>query len=371
MPLSSSDILPAKKSFASELGVGINKGVNDYFDEQKQSRINEQKAKADMAKALGVQQSKNQGKLDLSMQQLQMLGYGSQKGDFKDQLGEPKMGKNQTTSSQGDQSSFSKLMDDPENIPDELIAKSAALGMKPFSDALSEAKNRALKEKKESPDYQRNIELSKEQAKSDFEFYNKLLNEETDLIGKEESLKRLDVINDKNETGRPIDYFAEKLGFISKTPEGRREMSAELKNLYIGFKDVVGSQMSASEFFTLTNQYPSPDFPKEINKAIIDNIREAYKLKNKKIEIAKNLKKENKGKIPPDLQERVNDEWRNYALERGEVVKRNTRKIMKHQYKRDGYQVMFDPNDPSGEPLLVPDNPQDIENALSLGAESE
>jgi|GEM_PF-2881511 len=209
-------------------------------------------------------------------------------------------------------------------------------------------------DKKNSPEFIREQELAKTQAADDSKFYKDLNEKRKHQIYKKDSLNRIKNIVKKGVSGKPYENALERMGLISLTSDGRRELSAEVKNQYTDFKQITGSQMSSREFFTLTNAYPNADFSQKANEAIINNLEEAHDLLDKEYEIATRLKKENGGKIPENFQEKVNTELEEYSKKKMEKIRQNLRIIMNEEYGiTEGHTLMFDSN---GDPLSVPDN---------------
>ena len=158
----------------------------------------------------------------------------------------------------------------------------------------------------------------------------------------------------KGYTGKAYESFLDKTGLTSLSSTGRREFSAEAKNQFTDFKSIAGSQLSASEFFILAGAYPNPDFSNEANAAIVSNLEQIHDTMDKEYEIKNRLIKENGGKIPSNIQQKVNNELQGYVTNKMEKMKDNFRTIMRDKFKiPDGFELMFDKD---GEPLSVPEN---------------
>lgn len=208
------------------------------------------------------------------------------------------------------------------------------------ADAKRFYENRKLEE--ESPRRKRQQEIAKLQAKTDLDYYNSLQSEKEKAIIKERDLNKIEELVKKKAGGKIYERLLESAGFTELTSEGRRELASSLKNLYTDFKTIVGSQMSAQEFFTLTQAYPNPNYSEEANLAIIDNIKDALAFRNKRQEIAVKLKKQNKGEIPEFLQEKVNAELEKYATELNEKIKARSRLIRSELYKLEDINTLKD-----------------------------
>jgi hypothetical protein len=233
-------------------------------------------------------------------------------------------------------------------------------------DITQKAEQFEYKKGQESLEHQRDEKLNAEQAKSDSEFYNDLNQRRSKQILKKDSIERLEKINKKGVTGKAYEKVLERLGLTSQTSSGRRELSAEVKNQFTDFKQIAGSQLSASEFFVLTGAYPNADFSQEANQAIIDNIKIVHDTFDKEDEIAEKLIKENKGKIPERFQAKVNEEMQKYISSRSTELKNNLKKV---QYEQlgipKGHTLLIAPD---GGDLSVPDGEVDfyIEKGASL-----
>ncbi len=301
----------------------------------------------------------------------------NQKSNFLSQLFGGKENENTNPSSQN----APKSGLDASKITDDEIAIATAMDPN-LGRALSHAKDVALRENREnaknefdkekyqedvrrhSPEYVREQEQTKSQAKADID-YNKKLQESAKKIAiKRESLNRLKALNKKGITGKPYEKLLEKSGLIALTSDGRREFAAEVKNQFTDFKEIAGSQLTGMEFQTLMNAYPSADFSKEANEAIINNVEIVQDTVKKELQIADQLKKENRGRIPPDFNAKVNEKLQDYIESRSSELKNNLEKVLNEQYGiPKGQTLMFDPQ---GEPLSV--NLNDIEKYQNLGA---
>ncbi len=226
-----------------------------------------------------------------------------------------------------------------------------------------EQRNFEAKEKERSPEYQRDKKLTEAQATADVEYNKKLQDSTKRTVLKRESLDRLKQLNKKGVTGKPYEKLLEKAGLIALTSEGRREFAAEVKNQFTDFKDIAGSQLTGQEFQTLSNAYPSPDFSKEANDAIIKNLEIVQDTLNEEHKIANRIKRAY-GKLPSDFQSKVNEQLEQYVHSRSDEMKNNLRLIQNEQKGiPKGHTLMIDPN---GEELSVPNDK--VAELESLGA---
>lgn len=217
---------------------------------------------------------------------------------------------------------------------------------------------------KASPEYQREQHLQSAQAQADVKYNQSLEEASKQHALKEQTLSRLDQLNKKGVTGKPYEKLLEKAGLVNLTSEGRREFAADVKNLITDIRSILGAQFTGFEFQTILNAYPSADFSKEANDAIIRNLKDFQDIKSKEVEFAREIKKENGGKLPIDFQSKVNEKVHNYALSKLPSIKQNTIEIMNNEYKiPKGNTLMFDDR---GQPLNVPDD--QITKYLELGA---
>jgi hypothetical protein len=216
-----------------------------------------------------------------------------------------------------------------------------------------------------SPETQRQKHLIKAEAEADSKYVTDLNNSLKSNIQKTRSLENLKKLNEKNVTGKAFEKGLEKTGFINFTSEGRREFAAEVKNLISDIKTILGGQFSNFEFQTILNAYPSADFSKEANRAIINNLEVFQDIKNKEYEIAQQLIDQNGGDITPKIQFSVNKKVQEYTNSRADEIKRNTQKIINEQHNiPKGHTFLIDPN---GEEISVPNDK--VDELLEFGAQ--
>lgn len=263
---------------------------------------------------------------------------------------------------------------DASQLSDAQIAQATSLDPN-LGRVLQHEKDVALREKraqqefefqkqKASPEFQRQQHIESSQATADVKYNQELQAAAKQHELKTQTLNKLEALNKKGVTGKPYEKLLEKFGLINLTSEGRREFAADVKNLITDIRSILGGQFSQFEFQTILNAYPSADFSKDANSAIIKNLQEFQSIRNKEFEIAKDIKKENKGKVPFDFQSQVNERLNEYAQSRLPEIKANTQKIMAEEYGIPAGQVLM--FDPSGEPLNV--SPSDVTRYLDLGA---
>lgn len=361
------------QKFSNALGVGL-QGAGQIMQQNQQQQA-AQRAKQQFGidvsgfdpetqKALLVEAFKQQGQ----------QGRLGQKQEFLSQLlGGGPASQQQGEQLRGDQQNIQQGFD-PSQISDAQIAQVTAVDPN-VGRAMMHAKDVALREKreqenlefkkmKESPEHRRETQLESSQAQADVK-YNQTLQEASKQHElKEQTLDRLEALNKKGVTGKPYEKLLEKMGLVNLTSEGRREFAADVKNLITDIRSILGGQFSAFEFQTILNAYPSADFSKGANEAIIKNLKDFQDIKKKEVEFAQQIKKDNKGKIPFDFQALVNEKVREYAASKLPEIKANTQKIMNEEYGiKPGFTLMFDP---SGEPLNVPEG--EVARYAELGA---
>lgn len=219
--------------------------------------------------------------------------------------------------------------------------------------------------KEATPEYQREKTVASSQAQADIK-YNEQLQESKKLQHiKAKTLDDLDRLNKKGVTGKPYEKLLERSGLTALTSSGRREFAADVKNLITDVKSILGGQFSNFEFQTILNAYPSADFSKEANDAIIKNLKNFQDIRDQEHIIAENLKKENKGKIPEDYNAKVNERLNQYVQSKVSDIKANTEKIVREKYNvKPGHTILVDPTD--GEMLAVPD--EQVAALLKQGA---
>ncbi len=375
-----------RPSFMDRLGNAAGKAaevIPEYLMQQEQQKAQEMKMQQENSRIKeltgmdisGVQDPKIRQKVvELAMQNQGKQGLLEQKKQMLSGI----FGNNQNVERQPSQQSPENNSEqenqfNPTNISDSDIAQVASMDPN-LGRELRYAKDAAIRnsqnerkikqrEKEHSPEYMRDKTLAETQSKADSE-YNKELQTSAPLHEiKSRTLDKLEKLNLKGVTGKPYEKLLEKSGLVNLTSEGRREFSADVKHLITDIRSILGGQFSNFEFQTILNAYPSADFSKEANKAIINNLKEFQDLRQKEFEIANNLKKEY-GKIPEDFRSKVNDRLREYSQTRIPEIKENTRKIMNEEYGiKPGFTLMFDPE---GNPLNVPDS--EVDKYLELEA---
>jgi hypothetical protein len=336
-----------KPSFTQRLNLGLQKGLEG---------LSEMKAQRDQAEALrsaGIDPSlspelqkvalqemlKGQNKQMAQQQKMSLLEniFGG-RGQQDQQMQRPQQQGIQNQQEFPEGSVQQQLGFDPAELSTEDIAMASAIDPQ-FGGMLQRMNDVALREKraekelefrqmKESPEHRRDIQLESSQSQADVKYNQSLQEASKQHELKQQSLDRLEALNKKGVTGKPYEKLLEKYGLINLTSEGRREFAADVKNLITDIRSILGGQFSNFEFQTILNAYPSADFSKEANAAIIKNLKGFQDIKNKEVEFAQKLKKENKGKIPQDFQAQVNQMVREYAATKAPEIKMNTQKIL-------------------------------------------
>jgi hypothetical protein len=376
-----------QKSFSERLGAGIGQAgqaaaqlIPQYMQQQEQLAREKQGMQQlqqltgvdftglspDLQKAFGTEILKQQGKGQRQGQTQSFLdqlfkGGSSQQNDY-----DQGMGMDQVSQKQG--------QFNPVDLTDAQIAQVTAMDPN-VGRSLQHAKDVGLREKREgeklqlmkelhSPEHKREMQIEGSQAQADVKYNQELQNASKQHELKEQSLDRLEKLNEKGVTGKPYEKLLEKAGLVSLTSEGRREFAADVKNLITDIRSILGGQFSNFEFQTILNAYPSVDFSQGANAAIIRNLKGFQDIKTKEVQFANQIKKENDGKLPYDFQSQVNEKVREYANSKLPEFKQNTREIMNEEYGiQPGYVLMFDPQ---GEPLQV--HPSEVDKYLELGA---
>lgn len=349
------------------VGSNLSQGFLQAIQSKQESKRNALAQEANEERELRKMQIEHalKGKQQQELERMKQEGKRQILGEKQDYLNRLL---NQNTSQNGDEKSRQQKSGlDAANIPDEVIAQASAIDPN-MGRALGHAKDVALREKREqekmSPEFQRQQHLESSQAQADVKYNQSLQEASKQHELKEQTLDRLEKLNFKGVTGKPYEKLLEKFGLVALTSEGRREFAADVKNLITDIRSILGGQFSNFEFQTILNAYPSADFSKEANSAIIKNLKGFQDIKKKEVEFAQQLKKENKGKIPYDFQSQVNEMVREYAQAKIPEIKENTREIMNAEYGiPKGYTLMFAPD---GEPLSVSQN--DVAKYLDLGA---
>lgn len=339
------------EAIKQNLGVDLN-GIND--PKQRQILVQSASQGANAREIEGMKQAFK------TLQQ-------TQKQDFVSGL----IGKrNKDQSSQNDSQQEESSGIDPSQFTDEQILQvsmvdpNAAREMRMAKDAVLKNKKFEFQMKEQTPDVQREKQLTHEQAKADVNYNKELQSAHKQHQIKSDTLTRLEALNKKGVTGKPYEKLLEKFGLISLTSEGRREFAADVKNLITDIRSILGGQFSQFEFQTILNAYPSADFSKGANEAIIKNLKDFQEIRNQEFHIANEIKKENKGKIPEDFQSRVNERLQDYAQTKIKDIKNNVQEIMREQLGVPiGHTILLDQ---AGEPLAVPNS--EVEDAIRNGA---
>lgn len=251
-----------------------------------------------------------------------------------------------------------------ERFPPQVLA-ALAVKSPPLAAQIQRSIDFEQRQQQNSPEVIRDKQIAKAQSSADVKYNQTLAETSKQHELKEKSLSNLEKLNRQGVTGKPYEKLLEKMGLVNLTSEGRREFAADVKHLITDIRSILGGQFSNFEFSTILNAYPSADFSKEANNAIIKNLKDFQDIKTQEVKIAERLKKENGGEIPYDFQSKVNEGVRQYAQSKMASIKENTSKIMHDQYGiPDDMVLMLDPN---GEPLSV--KPGDVERYKALGAQ--
>lgn len=399
-----SDIIQENKDIEEATGIRMPKNMTDpelrkqYFTQQLQGnrdlelqnlRGNQQE---NLENLKGSNAARNQIELQNLKAQQENQKYGKQyERDIA--LQEHKYGKEKELADQklkGKQDVFGQIFGgninkkpnqmnqesfNPIEISDEQIAQASMVDPN-LGRSLQHSKDVALREnrakiehelqlKKSSPEYQREQEITADQAKADVKYNQELQETSKQHALKAQTLDRLEKLNKKGVTGKPWEKLAERAGLVNVTSQGRREFAADVKNLITDIRSILGGQFSNFEFQTILNAYPSPDFSQEANAAIIRNLKQFQDIKTKEVDFAKDIKKQNNGKLPQDFQAKVNERVQEYANQKIDEIKKNTQEIMRSQYGIPiGNTLLIDPD---GELLSVPDD--EVDFLLKNGAE--
>lgn len=378
-----------KPTFSQKLNIGLGRGLetgSQLFAQHKQEQMKEQQKKA-VSSLMGNEianlpenlqklfvdytlkgqneQALNAQKLAWNNQKLRAIETerGLEPGSLQAYESDPAMAERITKPSKPvtgsepvpkniSQSIKKVLSNNPNANADELRIAMDEEGIPPtYSNPYTENRRRM---EESSPETLREKQIATAQASSDVKYISDLNQSRSKQILKKSSLDRLKAMSKKKATGKAYEKFLENMGLTALTSEGRREFAAEVKNQFTDFKQIAGSQLSAQEFFILAGAYPNPDFSPEANEAIIKNLEDVHDTLDKELEISQKLIKENKGKIPDNVQQKVNNELQDYVSNKTEKMKDRIKLIMNEQYGiPKGFTLMFDKD---GEPLSVPEH---------------
>lgn len=195
--------------------------------------------------------------------------------------------------------------------------------------------------------------ISGKRAEADIAYQNELPAKIESLDKHKEVTARFKQLSKEGATGKPYEKILEKAGLINLTSSGRREAGSLQKEYTKEFRQILGSQMSAQEFFTLLNAYPNPDFSDAQNQAIISNYEIWDDLKQKEVDIANKMIEDNGGDPPENFALKVKNEVSKYAKMRIPEMRRNA-ELIKKALQSDapkGTVIMFDEE---GNILYVP-----------------
>lgn len=352
------------QEFGRAIGAGTGQGYLNALLGKAQAQAEQKKLLQEYALKGELEERKQSSKFSNQLKMMKELGIDlgvEPAGRESELLGEEEPGE-KTYANQP------KLIPQEKIMAASLVNPAVADKMQKHNDQIiSERRHRETLEfqkEKISPEHQRAQRLATSQAASDVKYNQSLEESSKQHFLKEQTLNRLEALNKKGVSGKPYERLLEKFGLVSLTSSGRREFSAEVKNLITDIRSILGSQFTGFEFQTILNAYPSADFSSEANSAIIKNLRDFQDIKKKEIEFANQIKKEGKGKIPEDFQSKVNERLNEYVDSKIPAIKENTRKILNAEYKiPSGYTLMFDDR---GEPLSVPE--KEVDKYLNLGA---
>ncbi len=156
----------------------------------------------------------------------------------------------------------------------------------------------------------------KVEAKADSEYKGELAKKQEAVRHHQQVTDRVEELIKKGASGKLYEKGLEKFGLEALTSEERRELAGLQKEYTRDLRQILGSQMSSQEFFTILNTYPSPNFSKEANQAIINNYRIWDDIKQEEINIANQLLKENGGRAPRNFALEVQNRLTEYAKTR-------------------------------------------------------
>ncbi len=205
----------------------------------------------------------------------------------------------------------------------------------------------------------------KVEAKADSEYKGELAKKQEAVRHHQQVTDRVEELINKGASGKLYEKGLEKFGLENLTSEERRELAGLQKEYTRDLRQILGSQMSSQEFFTILNTYPSPNFSKEANQAIINNYRIWDNIKQEEINIANQLLKENNGRPPRNFALEVQNRLTDYAKTRVPEM-RKIIEIGKKQLQSKappGTVLMYNPE---GKILYAPK--EKVDEFRSLGA---
>lgn len=207
--------------------------------------------------------------------------------------------------------------------------------------------------------------IAEAQAKKDVSFVNEQVEAIPKLETRERTLDEAAKLNEKEVTGNAWDLAMQNAGLLQYTSEGFREFASHAKDAVKNqnIKSVIGSQISQMEFGFFRDATISERFSKEANEQIIKKEKLAIRYEKLYADITKKVVQDNGGRIPPNIQGKVNEEFAIQSQKISKEVAKTARDFNAIQHVPEGKVLMFDKN---RRPLHVPE--ADVAKLKAQGA---
>ena len=204
-------------------------------------------------------------------------------------------------------------------------------------------------------DTERNKTIAKKQAEADVAFVNEQAEKIPQLFDRQQTMEAASKLNEEGVTGGLWDAAMQRAGLLQYTSEGYRQFASYAKDAVRNqnIKGVVGSQISQMEFGFFRDATISERFSQEANEQIIKKEMLATKYQQLYADITKDLVAKNDGEIPPNIQQKVNDEFAKQSKGISRQVQKTARNFNAIQNVPKGMVLMFDKN---RQPLHVPED---------------
>jgi hypothetical protein len=207
--------------------------------------------------------------------------------------------------------------------------------------------------------------ITKKTAENDVAFYQEQVEAGPRLFRTQQTIDAANALNEEGATGGIWDQAMQRAGLLQYTSEGFREYASYAKEMVKNqnIRSIVGAQISQLEFGFFRDATISERFSREANRQIMRKEQAAVRYEKLYSDIAKNLVEQNNGKIPPRLQEKVNEEFAKQSPKITNEIKEAAADFDAIQNIPKGYVLMYDKK---RRPLHVKAN--EVEQATRMGA---
>jgi len=204
-------------------------------------------------------------------------------------------------------------------------------------------------------DRERDLTINKKQAEADFNFVNEQVENIPKLASRRETQQAAGALNEEGVTGKLWDQAMQKAGLVQFTSDGFREFTSHAKDAVKNqnIKSIIGSQISQMEFGFFRDATINPNFSKEANRQILKKEGLALRYEQLYADITKGIVEQNGGKIPPNVQSQVNEEFAKQSQKISKELRDTAIDFEAIQHVPEGKVLMYDKK---RRPLHVPAN---------------